>query len=271
MTDDSPPTVYHPISLGYACQTKFQIARALNARDMPGHSEMRLRLEMTPPGRGARHFGWDVFDWLGVSLAAVTDYIAREFQGVYERDDLIIEDDIVYHRQYRTVHDHDYEAMREQNGVLSPERLDAAYPSERKKFDARAAAFLQRLHTPGDFLYIHENKVFPSAAQIQALLGLLTARSPDHRVHLLLIGQDTPPDYASPAVTTAQGAAESGKPKGREWEGEDDSWANALQGFALGMPGLAAKAAPAPPAPAAAASPAKPEGGLFSRLFSRGR
>lgn len=262
-------TLYTPVSIGETCVVKFQIARALNAAGAPGQSEMRMRLEMAPPARGERYFGWDVFDWLGISLDAVCRYIETDFTEGYRLEDLELGQGVVIDRLTGANHVHDYESTAT-NHVITQAVVEAEYPTQRKRFERRAAAFLERLRQPGDFLYIHSGTGFPSHAQVDRLLTALTGRNPDHRVRLLLsCYQEHDLDYAAygDRVIKTFRSHDDNKPVGREWEGDDEAWAEALAPFKL-QPRTAAKApAAATPVPETAAPAAKP--GILGRLFGR--
>jgi hypothetical protein len=227
--------VYEAVSLGDSCETKFQIARKLNAEGHPGRSEMAFRLELALPGRGQRLFGWDMFDWQGPPLAAVCEYLERDFRGVFEREDLEVVDGAVMHRWLGTNHVHNFPGADDNIA----QRIDRLYAVERIQFDRRAEAFRRRLESPGPCLYIHHSTAFPTPSETERLIAALRARSPEHRFHLLFIAfmeHDQDLSAFEGLVTKAARGSGEVKPKGREWEGNDDAWDAALALFRIAPP-----------------------------------
>lgn len=248
--------IYEPISLGHACDTKYQIARALFFRERPGASEARFELYMRDRTSLPRH----MFDWQITPLTAVCEYIERDFVGVFEREDLTFSNETcdVVHRGLGARFPHDF---GEVEGVLSEAEIDERYPAARAKFDHLARKFRTLLTTPGPYLYMFRE--IPPLELAERLIACLS-RHPEHRFRVLFLDDHPKGDFSSlPMVETRTISLDPQKPPGREWQGNDASWAQALADLPLGRHG-----APAKPAVAAVAGPA-PARGLMGGLLSR--
>lgn len=238
--------VYRPVSLGHTCEVKFQLARRMNLLGHPGHSEMRFRLDIAPPERGARFFGWDVFDWLGLPLSSVCHYLEQDFQGVFEKADLELRDAGLWHRTLNVNHIHDFEGF----GGLAPDGrvpealFEKLYPDRRAAFERRADGFRRILESPGPVLYVYQSNGFPTEAEAARLVAALRGRSPDHRFHILFTaypGTEQDLSALKGLVSTGPRSREHPKPAGREWEGDDAAWDALLAPFTLHPTGEAPK------------------------------
>jgi hypothetical protein len=245
--------VYEPVSLGYACETKYQLARILNARLYPQTSEMSFRLSISQDDHGERRFLWRLFDWQSTSIETMCLYLERDFQGFFEREDLAITHDGVVNTRFATHHVHEFPPARGRSQILD-EDIDRGYPQARRRFERNCEDFRRLLTLPGPYLYVIADHRFPQVEVLQRLIGLLSARSPDHRFHLLLIaneGEEADLSSLGDRVTQAWRARDSGKPPVVQWEGHDPSWDACLAPFALTLheppPGLARKAPPSIP------------------------
>jgi hypothetical protein len=261
--------VYTPVSLGLTCEVKFQISRHLYFRKFPNRSEAAFRLTLMGPTLGSHMFGWGLFDWQTAPLEAVCAYLERDFQGVFEREDLIVENNEVWHQTLRTNHIHEFENIR-RDGVVLPEMIDVGYPGVRRKFDRLVDKFREHLRTPGDFLYVSTD--IQPEPQVRRLIDLLQARSPEHRFHLLFVAfEDLDHDLSAlrDTVTVAKRPRETGKSPGVIWEGNDAAWDAALAPFKLSLDfGETASAKPAAKTADAELDTSAPRG-LLGRLFGR--
>ncbi|WP_378950167.1 hypothetical protein [Mesorhizobium sp. ANAO-SY3R2] len=70
-----------------------------------------------------------VFDWQGTPSGAVIEYLRRDFQGLFERCDLVIEDRFVRNRRFGTSHRHAFPEG------LAESLLDELYPLARARHD----------------------------------------------------------------------------------------------------------------------------------------
>lgn len=260
---------YEPVSLGDTCAAKFQICRKLHAIMFPAKSELAFRLSLIPPEHGRRFFGKDLFDWQGTSIDNVSISLERDFEGMFEREDLEIKDDAVFHRVYGTNFIHYFDKAL-YKGAMPKAVLDAQYPSAAVLHRRMSEAFRARLSKPGPYLYIHRCNAFPTADQVERLIAALSGRSPKHRFHLLFVGLlEKDQDYSRFGDLVSKGyrTNEDHKPYGRDWEENDHEWDRALAPFRL-TPNpeiLAAMAAAAPKKAEAAPESAKPKG-FFARL-----
>jgi hypothetical protein len=264
-------TVFKPVAMGEKCEVKFQICRTLYFRKFPTRSEGAFRLTLMGATLGAHMFPWMLFDWQSAPFEAVVAYLERDFQGVFEREDLGVEHNEVVHKTLRTNHIHEFENIR-RDGVVREEMIDEAYPKVRRKFERLVEKFREHLATPGDYLYISTD--LRPEPEVRHLISLLQARNPDHRVHILFVPYDDRyfelPGLAG-QVTVAKRPRAHGKPPAIKWEGNDAAWDAALTPFKLDLTfadSLSPTARPASKAGDEDADGNAPRG-LLSRLFSR--
>ncbi len=224
-----------PISLGFRCDTKFQICRELYQRAYSGASLERLR-EVLLSRQAAEVFPRHLFDWQITPVEALLAYLENDFTGVFERRDLFVAaDGMVTHRHLHTLHPHDFHAV---DGVLNDAVLDAQYDAARAKFEHLAAKFRRLLEQAGPFLYIRSGG--PDRAQAARLIACLSARSPDHEFRILFT--DPQPESGvtdlDPRLTwvVLDPAVAKPEPEPMQWEGDDANWSSLLRGFDLGLP-----------------------------------
>jgi hypothetical protein len=248
---------FEPISLGYACEVKYQLSRTLFARKHPDGQELDLRRMLMTNEYGQRSFERHVFDWQITPFPAVIEYLERDFQGVFERDDLTVENGVVVHRRLGTRHPHDFRPHEAMTEAL----IDPGYANARSKFDHLAAKFLQHLRRPGPFLYVfREVRIYDEAVH---LANLLRRKNPDHAFKLLFVGYPGETDQVLSAlegeVFKGWAPLEANKSPDRAWEGDDDAWDAILKGWTLTVHGgdritrtfdeSLERAEPTPPAP----------------------
>ena len=229
---------FQPVSLGNSCEAKFQTSRVMQFRSDPEGSPAAFRLRMLPPHRSSGRFGWSIFEWQLTPFRAVCDYLERDFQGIFEREDLVIGPlGCAYNRRFKTHHLHEFEILQHAaGGVLTPELIDEGYEQAREKVEARCEVFRRIQDQAGPFLYVHVCEDFPSGQAAIKLLSLLGARSPEHRFNLLFVGlEDEDSDLSGLAgrVSKAYRPPVSEKPSDRGWEGDDTAWDRALAPFNL--------------------------------------
>ena len=222
---------YEPISLGFSCEVKYQLSRALFVRKFPDGEENEFRNMLMSPEYGQRNFERHIFDWQITPFAAVLEYLERDFQGVFERADLVIEGGEVVHRRLGTRHPHEFRARE---GVLDEAVVDAAYPAARAKFEHLAAKFRTHLTKPGPFLYVcKEIRIYDEAVRLMRLLG---ARSADHRFKVLFVGyegEDQMLDALAGEVFKAWMPAAVDKSPAQQWEGDNGAWDKMLEPWSL--------------------------------------
>jgi hypothetical protein len=226
---------FEPISLGYSCEVKYQLSRALYMRKHPDGSEDELRNLLQTTERGQRSFERHIFDWQITPFAAVLEYLDRDFQGVFEREDLTVEDGEVVHRRLGTRHPHDFHAA---DGVLDEAAIDAGYADARGKFEHLAAKFRRHLRQPGPFLYVcKEIRIYDEVVRLAALLR---QADPDHAFQILFVGYDGEDQTLSALegeVFKAWTPMAPDKEPGHEWEGHNQAWEEALAPWALTVHG----------------------------------
>lgn len=215
-----------PISLGQACEVKYQIVRRFGGG---GSALEAVQVELDRPRRLGRH----IFDWQITPIEAVCEYLERNFEGVYERADLTVSDDgsEALHRWLHTRHPHDFHP----DGPLSDAAIDAEYETARAKFDYLADKFRAHLLEPGPFLYILN--AIPTQTQARRLLAALGARSAEHRFQVLVTGlEDIDASLDIEGVTLARLPRDSGKPAASAWQGNDAAWDAIFDRFDLTPP-----------------------------------
>lgn len=264
--------VYEPVSLGSFCEAKFQICRKLYSDYYGKTSETGFRIQMMPPEHGQRQYDWHAFDWQRTPFPVLLDWLEKDFDGVFEREDLRVEGDFIMHRS-GSEHSHQFHGF---SSDWTEETLDRAYPSVRKAFERRVAQFRSLLTLPGPYLYVWTTSSqyegtdrAPTVDQVRRLLDQLGGRSADHRFKLLIVanaGKDE--DYAElgDGVAKAYRVEEVDKTPTMRWEGNDAAWRTILAPYALTLHGRETPpdAAPVETPPAAATGR-----GLFSRLLNR--
>lgn len=237
-----------PVSIGNTCEAKVQIARVLQFCRWPDTSQAAFRLQMLPPKRSRDRFGWDLLDWQGVPLPALLAYFDRDFEGLYEREDLLATATGVMHRRFGAEHFHDFEHLADRKAPgFTEAMIDQGYAAGRARFDELAAAFRQHLTRPGPFLYVHVCEDIPNEYLTRQLLQRLASRSPDHRFHLLYVGfedEDADLSALSAQVSKAYRPRPPAAADMTRWEGDYAAWDKALAPFDLLLPGEAPKTAP---------------------------
>jgi hypothetical protein len=225
---------YEPISLGYACEVKYQLSRTLYRRNFPDGAEFDLRRMLMTDDYGQRSFERHIFDWQITPFAAVLDYLDRDFHGVFEREDLVIENGEVAHRRLGTRHPHDFKPHL----AMDEAALDRGYAAARAKFDHLAAKFRAHLQRPGPFLYVvREIRILDEAVRLGELLR---RRNRDHAFKLLFVGYEGEDQHLGALEGEAFKAwtpQASGKAAERAWEGDDGAWDAILKDWPLALHG----------------------------------
>jgi hypothetical protein len=259
-----PTEAYEPISLGYSCEVKYQLSRALFRRKFPTGSDHELQRMLLTPEYGQQNFERHIFDWQITPFAAVLEYLERDFQGAFERADLVSENGEVVHRRLKTRHPHEFP----HDLALDDAGIDAAYSQARGKFDHLARKFLAHLRRPGPFLYVFKDiRIYDEAVRLSALLR---RHSPDHAFKILFVGYEGDDQMLKALegeVFKGWVPYASGKPTDREWEGHDASWDRILADWNLVIHGGDRIARSLDEMPTAAPEPVKT--GWFDRFRRR--
>ncbi|MGQ3675651.1 hypothetical protein ACT6QH_09180 [Xanthobacter sp. TB0139] len=199
------------ISLGHFCVTRHQISRHLKAE------------KITTPGT-------QLFDWQTTPPAAMLEYFARDFQGLFHFEDLeIAPEGCARHRELLTLHPHEFgEPIYE----LTPERLAAVYPEARQRHDYLAEKFRAQIrsrNTPTLYVIAH----FLDEEQSEQLVAAL-GRHRGHRFHIAMIASDGIPP--PPRSEISAFSIDPNMPGGWRWEGHDDEWTRVLSQFQIISP-----------------------------------
>ncbi len=230
MTQDAAP--WEPISLGYQCEVKAQLSRALYVRLHPGGPREEFERQLLTPDLGQRSFERHIFDWQITPFQAVLAYLESDFRGVFDREDLAPAADgsgEVEHRRLLTRHPHDFHPI---DGVLDHAAIDRQYPEARAKFEHLAGKFRRLLRTPGRFLYVFRQiRIYDETLRLHQQLS---AHDPAHEAHILYVGLPGEDQWLAglePLATKAW--APPAAPGPLAWEGDDGAWDAVLAPFAL--------------------------------------
>jgi hypothetical protein len=224
--------IYEPISLGHTCEVKYQISRALFFRANP-HAPPDAVRHLINQNLGSRYFPRHIFDFQVTPFSAVCNYLERDFEGVFEREDLFVDPATghVTHCTLWTSHPHD---LCPPEGGADEGLIDREYAGARAKFEHLAERFRRHLERPGRFLYVFME--YRAAHEAETLLRLLS-RHEGHLAHLLLVDA---PERAMDIgglegrVFKAARRPVRGKAPEHVWEGDDAGWDAALAPFRLG-------------------------------------
>ncbi len=197
---------------------------------------MAFRYSIGTLEKDASVVSWRLFDWQTTPLEAVCEYFERDFEGVFELEDLEPTEFGIRNVRFKTFHLHEFAASPGET-ILTQDQLTQQYPLARKNFDLLVDDFRALLHRPGPYLYVLATPGYPDLAAIQRLIGLL-GRDPSHRFHLLIVGiegADSDLSAAGDIITKAWRILDTIKPLKWRWEGHDASWDKALAPFSLGV------------------------------------
>lgn len=225
---------FEPISLGYTCEVKYQLSRNLYFRKFPDGSELDFRRMLFTPELGSKTFRRHVFDWQITPFEAVIAYLEDDFRGVFERQDLTVDEKSghVVHRHLRTLHPHDFKSAGER---LTEADIDRNYEAARQRFEYLADRFRRHLQGAGRYLYVFKQiRIYDDAVK---LMGLLQAANPEHQFKLLFVDYDGLDQWLAALDGEVYRAwvpeVAASKPADRAWEGDDERWAGLLAPFTL--------------------------------------
>jgi hypothetical protein len=139
---------WEPISLGYACEVKHQIARWASRE--AGRPAPEAGTDEYRQNRLVRH----LFDWQITPIYAAIAYLEQDFRGVFELEDLELtgDSDVVRHRVLQTRHPHEF--LPADGSEATEQTLRDLYPDARRKFDYLAERFRRRLQSKAPTLFI---------------------------------------------------------------------------------------------------------------------
>jgi hypothetical protein len=153
------PSVFkQAASLGPDCRGKFHIKKIL----LHGGKRGVFDGQVTPP-------------------AALIEYLRRDFVGMFERDDLYVQDGRVLNRRFGTNHIHEFPED------VTDEMLDSLYPQARRKHDVWCATTKQTLTCKLSTLFVLSRPVTKSE---QDIIAELIQRMAPRRTFLLLAAPD---------------------------------------------------------------------------------
>jgi len=178
-------TVFQQIvSLGPACRTKFNVQRVF--------------------GKHIARRG--VFDWQVTPTFAFTEYLRRDFNGMFDRADLAVKDGDVMNVRFDTLHPHQFPKG------MTDAKLDELYRRARRSHDQWCAITRAAIHNKRSTLFVLGCEV-PEAVP-EALRSYIARVAPGKRF-LILQGPDDPEPY---------------------WEGTAEIWDKHLSSFEVRPP-----------------------------------
>lgn len=236
MAPDTPPSdALQAVSLGFACETKYQLSRHIYFRQHPDGDESDFRRMLMANDYGQRVFERHIFDWQITPFEALIRYLESDFQGVFERDDLAAAEGEVEHRTLRTRHPHDFHAL---DGVLDARAIDAQYAAARSKFDYLAQKFRRLMADETPKLYVFRQiRIYDDAVRLAQLLSV-AGGGPAKLMFVGYDGEDQMLDALRGEVFKSWAPLRADKPDDRQWEGDDARWDAVLAPFKLILPGV---------------------------------
>jgi hypothetical protein len=202
---DSDKTYKACISLGFTCQTAYQLQRL-----------------------GLRRYAGPLDWFVSASVSGLVRLINNRFHGFMELNELEfidISQDCYVARDnvYNVVSFHDFPLS------LPPGRWQEAYPPFKEKLIRRISRFLTNV-SDGPILFVRTGTTKKEAKKLQAALNALTGGR--HRLLIINYHSDNRKDIAFedwglPGVFTVRMHA------GEDWRGSDQAWDTCMQGFTI--------------------------------------
>lgn len=148
-----------------------------------------------------------VFDWQGTPSGAVIEYLRRDFKGIFERRDLVIEDGFVRNRRFGTSHKHAFP-----EGLVD-RLLDELYPLARAKHDLRCEVTRAVLKSRLSTVFVLCDRIPPE--HMEEIAHLIGRIRPGRRFMILPAPEGDHADH---------------------WAGDHDVWTKHLSSFTLRPP-----------------------------------
>ncbi|ODT22311.1 MAG: hypothetical protein ABS54_11565 [Hyphomicrobium sp. SCN 65-11] len=187
-------TFNHVVGLGQICRAKYNIERKWTEHRRTGWRATTDSLTRT------------VFDWQATPYPALLEYFRRDFQGMFELEDLGMLDGRVVNERYGTLHRHDF-----------PDNPDLAlhYAAARSRHDHLCRKTRNAITAPLPTLFIRYGALAP--AEERTLHDAIAALRRDQPFALALIDDDghPPSDPDEP------------------WQGNHDYWDRALSRYSV--------------------------------------
>lgn len=221
---------YIPVSLGQTAESRFQIVRSLFKRFQPDQPVDVVRWAIFAPDDANFVYPEGIFDMQLTQPHAVNEYLQRDFEGVFEKEDLKLIDNglDVQNDRFQVTHPN----LFKKNGpVLTESEFEAGYPAARAKLELLAARFRTELSSREPHLYVLSEA--PSAETLVELYETVAARvhhpfrflvhtrSPD--VHRRLV------EFEGVDLFLANDRID--KPAAHQWEGDDREWDRAFAAY----------------------------------------
>lgn len=121
----------YAVSVGPSCRAKFHLRRIF----------------------GKHHAPSSVFDWQGTPPTAFAAYLAHDFKGMFDREDLVVDEGRVRNSRYGTSFRHAFPP------TITYESIDIHYPSARSRHDYLCSHTRQLLRGRGPILFVTSHPV----------------------------------------------------------------------------------------------------------------
>ncbi|GAA2816438.1 hypothetical protein EDC40_10971 [Aminobacter aminovorans] len=118
-----------------------------------------------------------MFDWQVTPVAAIAEYIRRDFAGMFEREDLHVVDGVVFNKRFGTNHMHEFPKD------INERSLDALYGKAREGHDGWCAVTRRALKSDLSTLFVLSR---PASATEMAEISGLIEQTGGRRQFLLL-------------------------------------------------------------------------------------
>lgn len=157
------------VSLGPNCRAKFQIQRVYGK-----HIAKR-----------------GVFDWQVTPGSAFLEYLSRDFRGMFEKQDLVLEGGIVKNARFATSHNHEFPFD------IAEGQIDALYADARRRHDFSCATTRAALNNGLSTLFVLAGPVPDEVTS--ALRQHLAQASPTKAFYILEAPVDDETDWRGTA------------------------------------------------------------------------
>jgi hypothetical protein len=191
---------YKVVSLGRACDIAYQIRR---------------------------HFGQTEaypFDWLITPIDGLIKIIRSDFSGFLDRDQLIVKDGQVVHRDTDVIFVHDFEEAE-------VDKLDELLPAIAEKYARRIDRWRKVIHSHEPILFVRGSQSVGNGIladeDARSIYRALSKTYPRADIHLL--AQNTPESHIETKSHGRIHMANVPMPTPFTWSGDDAAWSDVFQ------------------------------------------
>lgn len=227
-----PPTIQfeHVFGLGGQCVVRHQTLRHMFYRFQPNACADEFHQYYI--GKSSRiRLPSQIFDWQITPASAVMDYFSKNFEGVFELDDLLIDDtqtgtqDVqegnqIRHRILETLHPHQFP----HTAVYTRDALQQFYPEARQKFEFLSRRARRTLSSDGPILFVWENG--QAEQSIRELVDLISKHRSGKPFHVAVVVDNEKESHIDfgPHVTIHSFKTHGNLIDNSWWKGVDEQW-----------------------------------------------